>query len=968
MNEMNTISRLAILILIVSSPSLEALPEGDFELGDAVYNELVVSGFNTYYDHAGIFIGVRPSSYYGEPYGIVLEALSETGVTENTLYTFGVEFGPYYPIGATFSDRLAAVQTALECKGLPYVSNDNDPDTYNALNFIGSTWEGDVSDIKSIRCDGLVEYCMEYNRVGIWKKSDLWDISRPTDSDTGENLSLDVHNDLPPLIDLQNPCYFYPKTQRGGALCGSGESSTTMYGRGLVDLPEIESVETLVSQGYELFKVNAFDESSGIAYLRFAIMDVGDSPGFSDWDYADLADPGDYEQTRDLYIWAYRPGDYYFQAVDGGGNLSDIWPVYGFVPSQENPAASIQGFSVAGDWARWKVDSEFETASYQGECSGSPTGPWVSAGDRVPAGAGHRKCALYRRAAWYRLLEIEVDGSERVHAIAAPGSFSQIEPASDSRSEEIKAKVLERQHRREKDLAGTPPRWGEGEGAVIYCPATLRTAVDFGLVGYWAWCGYDVRVVEIESLPSSPNEFRAALRDSIAAEAAGGRRYFLLVGDANDWQYFDLNEQGSSLWVDGWAEVHQSYLDSGYPPSGQVERDQIPTFMLADTDPRDQNLAWFTPYILSDFPYSDIDDDGLPDVVLTRLPFDSEWEIWNFSERMQLSQEGERFGAKTVSFFIGDYEYGNGTNTGQLARLAVDTLTTLLPSEVQTWTLFESEIFDPGERNLAAASHWNSVRPDLLLMLASRSNRSWPANFFDQTSWNNPWSMDMIYPYGSHAPLVFSGSCGGADFARTEDPDYDLPISHRFLKSSTSGAMAWVGPSLGSWQAGNIELAQAFVEELYTVPERPAAEAFMLAQRRTLQEFFDRPEITSTVQSYVFLGDPLSRLTQTQVSVSAPDSEGESFAMSLERNYPNPFNPVTHIVLDLHRTCEIDLAVYDLGGRKQRSLEKGLREAGRHVIVWRGDNEKGEQLASGIYFARLRGEGQEASLKMLLLK
>jgi hypothetical protein len=87
-------------------------------------------------------------------------------------------------------------------------------------------------------------------------------------------------------------------------------------------------------------------------------------------------------------------------------------------------------------------------------------------------------------------------------------------------------------------------------------------------------------------------------------------------------------------------------------------------------------------------------------------------------------------------------------------------------------------------------------------------------------------------------------------------------------------------------------------------------------------------------------------------------------------NYPNPFNPKTtidYVVPDAGGA--VRLGVYDLSGRLVRMLVDGEQPAGRHVAVWDGCDDRGRELASGVYFYRLAiGGGYRTERKMVLLK
>ncbi len=76
-------------------------------------------------------------------------------------------------------------------------------------------------------------------------------------------------------------------------------------------------------------------------------------------------------------------------------------------------------------------------------------------------------------------------------------------------------------------------------------------------------------------------------------------------------------------------------------------------------------------------------------------------------------------------------------------------------------------------------------------------------------------------------------------------------------------------------------------------------------------------------------------------------------------NHPNPFNPSTTIAYKLAAASAVELQVYDLAGRRVRTLESGVsRSAGRHTVTWNGTDDTGRSVASGAYVYRVsRGAG-----------
>ncbi len=90
-------------------------------------------------------------------------------------------------------------------------------------------------------------------------------------------------------------------------------------------------------------------------------------------------------------------------------------------------------------------------------------------------------------------------------------------------------------------------------------------------------------------------------------------------------------------------------------------------------------------------------------------------------------------------------------------------------------------------------------------------------------------------------------------------------------------------------------------------------------------------------------------------------------------NYPNPFNPETWIPYQLAAPAEVTLTIYDMNGGTIRRLEVGRQAAGTYhnhsrALYWDGRNQRGEFVASGLYFYTLRAGDFTATRRMLIRK
>jgi hypothetical protein len=88
----------------------------------------------------------------------------------------------------------------------------------------------------------------------------------------------------------------------------------------------------------------------------------------------------------------------------------------------------------------------------------------------------------------------------------------------------------------------------------------------------------------------------------------------------------------------------------------------------------------------------------------------------------------------------------------------------------------------------------------------------------------------------------------------------------------------------------------------------------------------------------------------------------------LAQNYPNPFNPTTNIKFYVKARGYVDLDIYNILGRRVKTLVSGDLSAGWHEVVWDGSDSTGDRVASGVYFYRMSAGEFAETRKMLLLK
>lgn len=106
----------------------------------------------------------------------------------------------------------------------------------------------------------------------------------------------------------------------------------------------------------------------------------------------------------------------------------------------------------------------------------------------------------------------------------------------------------------------------------------------------------------------------------------------------------------------------------------------------------------------------------------------------------------------------------------------------------------------------------------------------------------------------------------------------------------------------------------------------------------------------------------------TVTSPVAANPEPTPAMLALAQNRPNPFRSSTSLGFSIPQAEHVRLAVYDVSGRLVRMLVDRDLPVGRHEVTWDGRDAANRKAASGVYFYKLHGAGQELRRKMILLR
>ena len=117
-------------------------------------------------------------------------------------------------------------------------------------------------------------------------------------------------------------------------------------------------------------------------------------------------------------------------------------------------------------------------------------------------------------------------------------------------------------------------------------------------------------------------------------------------------------------------------------------------------------------------------------------------------------------------------------------------------------------------------------------------------------------------------------------------------------------------------------------------------------------------------------GELLPHLCFTSLGTTMENIGSEPIpkVFSLHQNYPNPFNPTTQIRYDLPEESYVNINIYDLMGRRIKSLINMHQDPGYRLIHWDATNDFGQPVSAGMYIYRIQAGQFRQTRKMVLLK
>jgi len=126
---------------------------------------------------------------------------------------------------------------------------------------------------------------------------------------------------------------------------------------------------------------------------------------------------------------------------------------------------------------------------------------------------------------------------------------------------------------------------------------------------------------------------------------------------------------------------------------------------------------------------------------------------------------------------------------------------------------------------------------------------------------------------------------------------------------------------------------------------------------------------TGRLTGTLYLDDIRLVAAEPPASITAVEEDPLPHRYALSQSYPNPFNPRTTIAYELADPGHVSLCVHNALGQRVRVLVDGDQGPGAYTVHWRGTDDAGRRLASGVYLCRLvAGDQFQQTRRMLLLR
>jgi hypothetical protein len=263
--------------------------------------------------------------------------------------------------------------------------------------------------------------------------------------------------------------------------------------------------------------------------------------------------------------------------------------------------------------------------------------------------------------------------------------------------------------------------------------------------------------------------------------------------------------------------------------------------------------------------------------------------------------------------------------------------------------------FDPRFHRDAYANYFTQNRHHSLINWTycatnPLGHTGYSAEIWGLTASSNPWG------YAAHAPYTSDNGTISPTAALSSMPfTYSQSMAALKAMYRDYGERLW-GPFgyLDAFNPGEDWYSSVYI----AIDQGPIA--VMIENTRTQllwNLFMSNPEIAPALDSLGFVPD---------VPTDVPTDQEMRPRFDLAAPAPNPSTGSITFAFDIPTAAEVDLAVFNVAGRRVATLASGPQTTGRHAIQWSARNGQG-RLPGGVYFSRLQVAGKVVVKRFVVL-
>ena len=361
--------------------------------------------------------------------------------------------------------------------------------------------------------------------------------------------------------------------------------------------------------------------------------------------------------------------------------------------------------------------------------------------------------------------------------------------------------------------------------------------------------------------------------------------------------------------------------------------------------------------------------------------FDDGWIVYlNGTEVNRESMPGDAVNFSTLAL-IHEAEYWEIIDLTAPAKVLLTAGTNVIAIELHQSTATSSDLVFDAELEAGSDKivHAAPINGGLWKYNASGADlgTAWKETGFDDTGWSSgpaPLGHDSDRPPTTELPIGIITHYYRTTFAFADDPsEYD---SMMMLAYYDDGFVAY----LNGQEIARKDLIEGEIDYLTQASSHEADHVAVIDVTEHLDKLVQGNNVLAveTHQSEATSSDALMA-----VDLLIRDGEGTGVlhfpelatvpqTLVLHPNFPNPFNPVTTIRFDLPQNNrgyhDIRLEIFDLQGKKVRSLLAGKYLPGSHSAQWNAKDDAGNPVSSGIYVYRLTSNSTITTNRMILLR